>query len=289
MALIVVTGPLGAGKSYYGVRKAVESLERGKMVITNFRMTPEWQDKVVDRHWFRWLIPGRRRELKSLWRSRSLVVKDLKELMKVRVEGKGEGRCVVIIDEAHLFMNARSWNDEDRMDLVQWASLSRKLGFDVYLITQDLKSLDRQVRDRLTYQVDLANLKQFKVMGLRIVPFNFFLAIWHYHGSGTNIVKREMYRLNYQAKLYDTMDVGAFGLIEPADVIKLPLRLPAPLPEPVVVAAASSAVGAVAPPHDPLEAARRRLIALGVDMSGSSNSHPGLKSETKAVRPAGDS
>ncbi len=38
----LVTGPLGTGKSYYGVRKAVEGLERGKIVITNFAMEDDW-------------------------------------------------------------------------------------------------------------------------------------------------------------------------------------------------------------------------------------------------------
>jgi Zonular occludens toxin (Zot) len=264
VALIMVTGPLGSGKSYYGVRKAVEALEQGKVVVTNFRMTPEWTDRVVDRHPLRWVIPGRRRKLKAKWARSVLVVPDLKTLLRVRLEGQGEKRGVVVIDEAHVFMNARSWRDEDRMELVEWASASRKLGFEVYLITQDLQSLDRQVRDRLTYHVTLRNLKQFKVAGIPIVPFNFFIAIWQFHTAAKAIVKREAYRLSWMAKLYDTMDLGAFGsLMNPEDAIRLPSAAPSEPPQAASAASATSAAGAAAPRRSALDASTERLLAIG--------------------------
>jgi len=264
VALIMVTGPLGAGKSYYGTRKAVEALERGKVVVTNFRLQPEWHERVVDRHPLRWLMPGRRRKLKARWARQVLVVNDLKTLLRVRLDGEGEGRGVVIIDEAHVFMNARSWRDEERMELVEWASASRKLGFDVYLITQDLQSLDRQVRDRLTYHVTLRNLKQFKLLGLPLIPFNFFLAIWQYHAAGKAIIKREAYTLRkWIAGLYDTFDLGAFAsLVSREDEIRLPQPPPAQATAGERAARASSAAGAAARPRDGLESSRRRLVAF---------------------------
>jgi len=41
----LVYGTLGAGKSYYAVRKCVEAMLNGKMVVTNFRMYPTWVDQ----------------------------------------------------------------------------------------------------------------------------------------------------------------------------------------------------------------------------------------------------
>jgi hypothetical protein len=263
MALIVVTGPLGSGKSYYGVRKAVDALEEGKVVVTNFRMEPDWHERVADRHPLRWVIPGRRRSLKARWRRRVLTVADLETLLRIRVDGRGEGRAVAIIDEAHMFLNAREWKESGRMDLVGWASASRKLGFDVYLITQDLQSIDRQVRDRLTYHVKLTNLKQFKVAGIPLFPFNFFQAIWVFHGAGKAVVKREWYRLNWKAKLYDTMETGGLGMIsEPEDPICLPAPSPASPSRAYDLARATSAEGAAARRPDPLDASRRRLAQM---------------------------
>jgi hypothetical protein len=230
-------------------------------VITNFRMTPEWHERVVDRHPLRWIMPGRRRRLKDRWRRSVMVVSDLATLMRIRVDGEGEGRAIVVIDEAHVFMNARNWRDDDRMALVEWASASRKLGLEVYLVTQDLASLDRQVRDRLTYHITLRNLKQFKVAGIPIIPFNFFIAVWQWHAAGKAIVKREMYRLDWRAKLYDTMDLGTFAsLLNPADVIRLPTPPSPPSSEPPAPPSATSAAGAAAPGRDALEDSRRRLM-----------------------------
>ncbi len=43
----LVTGPLGTGRRYYGVRKAAQAMREGKLVATNFDMTPDWVDRVV--------------------------------------------------------------------------------------------------------------------------------------------------------------------------------------------------------------------------------------------------
>jgi|GEM_PF-2944402 len=261
MALIMVTGPLGAGKSFYGVRKAADAIEQGKFVVTNFAMVDGWTERVANRNVFRWLLGRRRRRLAERWSRNYYCVEDLAELIRIRASGEEEGRMVVVIDEAHVFMNARTWRDEDRMKLVEWASASRKLGADVYLITQDLQSLDRQVRDRLTYHVTLRNLRQFKVLGVPVVPFNFFLAIWQYHAAGKAIVKREAYRLNWMARLYDTYDLGAFAtLVDPEDAIWLPLAPPAPTPAATVLARATAAAGGAARRHDAQEEARTRLL-----------------------------
>jgi adenosyl cobinamide kinase/adenosyl cobinamide phosphate guanylyltransferase len=269
MAISLVTGPLGTGKSFYAIRKAVDSLESGKVVITNFPMSPDWTDRVVDRHPVRWVIPGRRRKLKAKWRASTMVVPDIATLVRIRLKGVGEGRGVVILDEVHRWMNSRTWKDEDRLKIVEWFSLSRKLGFDVYLITQDSKNVDRQVRDLFEYHIQLANIKRFKVLGIPVMPFNLFLAIWQWHGAGKAIVKRECYRLNWTKSLYDTMGVSAFGLDrEPDDVIRLPRPLlPAPSPT-TASASATSAEGAAAPRRADDELRRRRLVQLGHDISG---------------------
>src|ERR1044072_5181264 len=88
-------------------------------------------------------------------------VHSLEELMKVRVRpeppfavpnrrGKmvvKEGCCVVILDEAHRWMNARSWSQQGREDILEWFALARKRGFEVYLIAQRAENLDVQVRE----------------------------------------------------------------------------------------------------------------------------------------------
>ncbi|MFN8131542.1 MAG: zonular occludens toxin domain-containing protein [Solirubrobacteraceae bacterium] len=56
---------------------------------------------------------------------------DLQELFRVRMPGRREGRGVMVLDEAHNWMNSRLWKDTDRLELVRFFSQHRKLGWDV--------------------------------------------------------------------------------------------------------------------------------------------------------------
>lgn len=223
--IALVTGTPGAGKSYYAVRQAVEALEQGKVVVTNFQMQADWIERVVQHHPRRWLFPWRKTKMIDQRRRLHYEVRDMSELCRVRIEGEGEGRAVAVLDEAHRWLNSRLWSDDGRIEAVEWFTLHRKLGFDVYLITQDPKNLDKQIRDLPEYEIRLKNLKRLRILGLPIIPFNLFLAVWSwsgYRGTMPKPVKREIYRLSWRAKLYDSMGIpGAEGLM-PENAILLP-------------------------------------------------------------------
>jgi adenosyl cobinamide kinase/adenosyl cobinamide phosphate guanylyltransferase len=274
--IALVTGPPGSGKSYYAVRKAADALEAGKFVITNVPMVPDWHERVADRHPLRWLLPGRRRALKARWRGRVLHIgDDFSQLRRVRMDGKGEGRGVVVLDEAHVWMNSRLWRDDDRLEIVNWFSMHRKLGFDVYLITQDANNIDRQVRALFEYHVQLRNLKKMKVAGIPVSPINFFLAIWKWHAAKGAVVKREAYRLNWTKGLYDTMGMYGENAHTPDDVIRLPRPAALHAPAGNAPGRATSGAAAGAARRDPLDASTRRLLEIGHDVAESDrNSQP---------------
>lgn len=248
--LVLVTGTPGAGKSYYAVRKMLDAVEGGRYVASNVALVDGWAESFARSHPLRWLMPGRRAGLAREWGARTFVSPDLGELFRVRMPGRREGRGVMVLDEAHNWMNSRLWKDTDRLELVRFFSQHRKLGWDVYLITQDANNIDRQVRSLFEYHVTLRNLKRFKLAGIPLLPVNLFLAIWKWNGAGGAVVKRETYRLNSTAKLYDTL-ATSHGLAEDVeDAIWLP-RPPAssPAPEPAV-SVASSRLPAAAPSGD---------------------------------------
>jgi RecA/RadA recombinase len=201
----LVTGPPGNGKSFYAVRATANALMEKKVVATNVELRDDWVEYIANRDPF--LITNRyaRRKWFREAPGRYHYTDDLEELFSIRLRGNREGRGLAVLDEAHNWMNARSWSAEDRKQIVRWFSQHRKLGFDVVLIAQDQAMLDKQVRDLFEYHVAVRNLRKARMMGVPIVPCNMFLAVWQWHAATRVIVKREVFRLSWRKNLYNTM------------------------------------------------------------------------------------
>jgi hypothetical protein len=233
--IALVVGAPGAGKSYYCVSEILDALEAGKYVATNVELMPGWALAMAKSNFLRRLVPGRVRKTAADYERRLHVTHDLDELFRLRLQPCGscggckrgarcskEGRGRMILDEAHNWMNSRNWRDGDRDVIVRFFTQHRKLGWDVYLISQDENNLDRQVRTLYEYLVKLRNLRRYKVLGIPIVPFNFFLAIWTWNDRSGSIVKRQGRRLRRKiARLYDTM-ATSHGLDDDVDTIMFP-------------------------------------------------------------------
>jgi zona occludens toxin len=217
--IAMVTGAPGSGKSYYAVRAIAQALEKGQLVATNIELTPDWSIQCARRNPFTRLSRKRVVNRAAQYRERVYVSADLEELFRLRLRGEGEGRGLMVLDEAHNWLNARTWDADEtgrstnkqeavtrRLKVVRFFSQHRKLGWSILLITQDEQNLDRQVRSLFEYHVRLKNLGNFKVAGIRLIPMNLFLAIWVWNDAAKSIVKRECYRLvRPVARLYDTM------------------------------------------------------------------------------------
>lgn len=227
----LVTGPLGTGKSYYGVRKAVQSIREGKLVATNFDMAPDWVDQVVRRgHFFK--KSRKLNERSERFSKRYIRITTMQQLRELRIRPEApwarelrpdvwvlkEGSLVVILDESHRWMNARSWSREGREELLEFFALARKLGMEIYLIAQRAENLDVQVRELFEDHIRLANLRRSaRMLGIPVIPFNFFIAGWRNHAYPDEVIKTERYRLGWERRLYDTMDTVSFTEGQKAD------------------------------------------------------------------------
>jgi len=220
----LVTGPLGTGKSYYGVRKAAQAMREGKLVATNFDMTSDWVDRVV-RHGRLFKRSRKLDERVERFSKRYIRLTTMQELMSLRVKPEApwareiapgkwqikEGSLVVVLDESHRWMNARSWSREGREELLEFFALARKLGMEVYLIAQRAENLDVQVRELFEDHIKLNNLRRSaRMLGIPVIPFNFFIAGWRNHAYPDEVIKTERYRLGWEKDLYDTMDTLSF-------------------------------------------------------------------------------
>lgn len=220
----LVTGPLGTGKSYYGVRKAAQAMRDGKLVATNFDLVDDWVDRVVRRG--RLLKHTRKLDERAeRFSQRYIRIETMQELRELRIRPEApwareirpdvwvlkEGSLVVILDESHRWMNARSWSREGREELLEFFALARKLGMEIYLIAQRAENLDVQVRELFEDHIQLTNLRRSaRLLGIPIIPFNFFIAGWRNHAYPEEVVKTERYKLGWEKGLYDTMDTVSF-------------------------------------------------------------------------------
>jgi zona occludens toxin (predicted ATPase) len=230
--IYLVDGTLGAGKTYYALRQIEAALGAGKVVVTNVTLRDDWAERVARGNPARRISRTAIARRAELYRSRLLVADSLADVMRVRVHGKGEGRAVVVLDEAHRWLNARLWNagrgrDQDpdaivRGDVVSWLSSTRHYGMDVYLISQHIEDIDKQVRNRVEYRVRLRNLKRVKVAGVRVFPCNVFVAISELVSARqAPVAHRDYYLLSKRiAGMYDTHELAAHEV--PPDAIWLP-------------------------------------------------------------------
>lgn len=228
--IYLVQGTPGSGKTYYACRRIDEAIAAGKVVVTNVQLVDDWAERVA-----RGIPLGRfrRRAVRARaagYRRQLLVIEDVSELLRVRVEGAGEGRWLAVLDEAGAFLNSRTWNEGDRKHIVKWCQRHRHYGADVLLIAQLPGTIDKAVRELYEEAVKLKNLKNFKVCGLRVFPRCRFVAIHTWNTTDRHVLKRDTYGLSKRiAGLYNTHQLAADLEAEP-DATVMPLPAPAPKP-----------------------------------------------------------
>lgn len=121
----------------------------------------------------------------------------------VLIDGKEELVCpedqtLVIIDEAALLFNCRGWQDTTRQEWCNFFSQHRKYGFNIILVSQNERMLDRQIRYNIEVYVAHKNMKYFNWFA-KFLSFLFggslFVCLYRWQGC-KEIYKREVCRYN---------------------------------------------------------------------------------------------
>lgn len=76
-----------------------------------------------------------------------------------------EGAIKLYIDECQILFNAREWNAKGRDDWLVFFTQHRKYGFDIYLVAQFDRMIDRQIRSLVEYEVIHRKVKNFGFWG----------------------------------------------------------------------------------------------------------------------------
>jgi hypothetical protein len=134
---ILLTGKRGTGKSLSAVKMVRNYLNEGRIVATNLnlnldRLLPPWSKAVAYR-------------LPDFPTAEDLAALPMGNPNPTIEEKNG----LLLLDECGSFLNSRSWQGKDRMDVIAWLSQSRKDGWDLLLGAQHARMLDAQIRDAL--------------------------------------------------------------------------------------------------------------------------------------------
>ena len=137
MTVHIVTGKLGSGKSKISVQKILDYLERGALVATNLDIFPENFTNVYNKTNRIIRIPDKP------------LIEDLHSLGSGNDTPDETKNSLIVLDECASWLNTRSFQDKDRLKVIDWFIHSRKLGWDLILIVQNMNMLDKQIREAL--------------------------------------------------------------------------------------------------------------------------------------------
>jgi Zonular occludens toxin (Zot) len=229
--ITILTGAPGHGKSYTSVRMIDEFVHGGKYVVTNVPLRSDFATQMAIHH----TILGRFRKNKvaekaAMYHSRVHICTEIDDIVRVRFEGKGEGRGQVVIDESHRVMNVRgstrgaSEEAKQRKAVVAYVSAHRHYGADVTLITQAFSNIDVQIRNLFEFHSEVRNFRRLPFLGwlARLFPGgNLFLRTTVWNDRAKTKAGIAVYGLSKRlANLYNThaLEEGDW----PDDAIILP-------------------------------------------------------------------
>jgi hypothetical protein len=243
--ITLLVGSPGHGKSYTCVREIEKAVTSGKPVATNVPLAPDWAYIMARRHTLfgRWrpdVVKAKQEEFER----RVIISNDFGLLLRVRLEGEGEARGLMVLDESQRWMNARGWdnalNDDGtpmrrpealqrRLRIVNHLSGHRHYGWNVILATQSDKSIDNQVRELYEFHSEVRNLKRLPWLGF-FLRVNLFIKVTRWNDRARSKAGVETYWLNKSlARLYATHSLQKDDWPEDAILLPRPIQ---PLLEP---------------------------------------------------------
>jgi hypothetical protein len=143
MAVWVVTGKLGAGKTLMSVSRIQKYLLEGRKVATNLNIYPQHMLGIDKKHTQLYRLPDIPK------------IEDFEALPRGYDDDKiDEGKNgLLVLDECGIFLDSRGWNNPNRKAVNAFFKLLRKLRWDAIFIIQDIENLDSDARRTIAEHV----------------------------------------------------------------------------------------------------------------------------------------
>jgi len=158
MAIYLISGKLGSGKTLASVGQIRDKLRAGCRVATNLDLH---LDKLLPGRFGK---PGSRLPVLCSRIPDKPTVADLESLGCGNETMNEDMNGIIVLDELASWLNSRTFNDKARMPVIDWLLHSRKHGWDVFFICQHIEQIDKQVRTALVeYLVTCRRMDRVKI------------------------------------------------------------------------------------------------------------------------------
>lgn len=150
------SGTPGSGKSLHTAIRLYYWLKSGKTCICNFPIELK-------------KVRKKRPDTLPFFEidNKDITPETLIEFSRMHFKGKRikEDSIVLVIDEAQILFNARTWQQIGRSEWLSFFSQHRKYGYHIILIAQFDRMLDRQIRSVIEYEYVHRKVSNFGIKG----------------------------------------------------------------------------------------------------------------------------
>lgn len=149
MAIYIVTGKLGAGKTLAAVSRIDDAIVQGRRIATNLDLNLHRFPGVSKRTKMTRVVRVPDRPTAEDIKALGFGIEGVNSLAEARKAYDEDKFGLLVFDECGTWLNSRDWQEEGRRELINLLLHIRKHLWDVYLIIQDISMLDKQVRKSL--------------------------------------------------------------------------------------------------------------------------------------------
>ena len=138
--IYLYSGTPGSGKSTHAAQTILDAVRKGRRVLANFEVNLD--------------VLGDKAGLFTHVPNYGLTVKYLQTYSKRVFDGRRivEGGILLVVDEAQLLFSPMAWQNTYAQGWLGFFTQHRKYGFDIVLITQIDRMLNRQIRGLIEYE-----------------------------------------------------------------------------------------------------------------------------------------
>lgn len=197
MSVFLYSGTPGSGKSLRAAYKIINWMRSGRSVIANFPIDEGYFKKCKKVGTFTYLD------------NQSLTVPVLKTYAKQNHKPFREHQTLLVIDECAAMFNSRSYGRPDRMDWIFFFQQHRKLGYDVILISQSDRLIDRQIRAFVETEYKHRSIRNYKTFGwlLAMVCGGLFVSVEYWYGTNLRCGSEFFFLNKKKAAIYDSFKI----------------------------------------------------------------------------------